>query len=360
MICTLEGGPTPYALDWYVRDGVRVFCITAATRPDIDSLVEDPEMGRVFDRVLDRIDPDLIHFHCIQRLTTTCVTAAIRRRIPYLITMHDGWWISPYQFLIDGNRRVVTYDFTGKAPLDTYMSEDYVRARTLLRCIRSAERVLTVSQPFGDLCRSVGLDRIEVVENGVSRLPEVVRTESPTGRVRLGFIGGLADHKGYGLIRNVLLNEPFRNLSLLLIDHAMHPNERVEEEWGSVPVAIRGKFPQSSVGGLYAHIDVLLAPSIWPESYGLVTREAIASGCWVVASNRGAVADCVVEGRNGYVVDVADEAGLLAALRFIDDNPAIHLRSPDHAAPIRTADQQAEELAVIYGEVVDADRAKRA
>jgi hypothetical protein len=28
----------------------------------------------------------------------------------------------------------------------------------------------------------------------------------------------------------------------------------VSEEWGSVPVTIRGKFPQSSVGGLYAAI----------------------------------------------------------------------------------------------------------
>lgn len=360
VICTLEGGPTPYALDWYVRDGVRVFCITAADHPDIDTLVEDPEMGRAFDRVLDRIDPDLIHFHCIQRLTTSCVTAAIRRRIPYLITMHDGWWISPRQFLTNGNREVETYDFSGKASLDTYVSDGYVRARTLLRCIKGAARVLTVSQPFGELCRGVGLDRIEVVENGVSRLPEVHRIASPTGRVRLGFIGGLADHKGYGLIRNVIINEPFKNLSLLLIDHAMHPSERVEEMWGNVPVEIRGKFSQSNVGGLYAHIDVLLAPSVWPESYGLVTREAIASGCWVVASNRGAVADCVVEGRNGYVVDVADEAGLLAALRFIDANPETHLRSPDAAAPIRTADQQARELAVIYGEVVDASEAERA
>ncbi len=354
VICTLEGGSTPYALDWYMRDGVRVFCITAAIHPDIDSFVEDPEMGRVFDRVLDRIVPDLVHFHCIQRLTTSCVTTAIRRRIPYLITMHDGWWISPNQFLTNGNRVVETYDYSGKASLDTFMSDGYARARTLLRCLKGAARVLTVSQPFGDLCRKVGLSEIEVVENGVSRLPEVTRTESPTGRVRLGFIGGLADHKGYGLIRNVIRNEPFRNLSLLLIDHAMHPTEQVSEEWGSVPVTIRGKFPQSSVGGLYAAIDVLLAPSVWPESYGLVTREAVASGCWVVASNRGAVGDCVAEGRNGYVVDVSDETGLLAALRFIDENPEIHLRVPDFTAPIRTAHQQAEELAVIYGEVLDA------
>lgn len=357
VICTLEGGRTPYAVDWYVRDGVRVFCITAGDQPGLDSLVEDPEMGRAFDRVLDRIEPDLIHFHCIQRLTTTCVTAATRRRIPYLITMHDGWWISPHQFLTNGNREVETYDFSGAVGRDAFMSEAYARARTLLRCIKGAARLLTVSEPFGALCRGVGLDEIEVVENGVSRLPEIARTASPSGRVRLGFIGGLADHKGYGLIRNVLFNEPFRNLSLLLIDHAMHPSERVHEEWGDVPVEIRGKFPQSSVGGLYAHIDVLLAPSIWPESYGLVTREALASGCWVVASNRGAVGECVVEGRNGYVVDVADEAGLLTALRFIDDNPDIHLQSPDFAAPIRTAHRQAEELAAIYGEILDAQQA---
>ncbi|TNC15279.1 glycosyltransferase [Methylobacterium terricola] len=356
VICTLEGGPVPYALDWYARDGVRVFCITAGNHPGIDSLVEDPEMARVFERVLDRIDPDLIHFHCVQRFTTTCVAAAFRRKIPYLITMHDGWWISPNQFLTNGNRVVETYDFTGGASLDAFMGEDYARARTLLRCLKGAARVLTVSEPFGALCRSVGLTEVEVVENGVSRLPEVVRTASPDGRVRLGFIGGLADHKGYGLIRNVLLNERFENLSLLLIDHAMHPSERATEEWGSVPVTIRGKFPQSSVGGLYAHIDVLLAPSIWPESYGLVTREAVASGCWVVASDRGAVGDCVVEGRNGYVVDVADEAGLLAALRIIDENPALHRQAPGDTAPIRSAHRQAEELAVIYGEVLDAAR----
>ncbi|MFH6785860.1 glycosyltransferase [Methylobacterium sp. MA0201] len=356
VICTLEGGPVPYALDWYARDGIRVFCITAGNHPAIDSLVEDPEMARVFERVLDRIEPDLIHFHCVQRFTTTCVAAAFRRKIPYLITMHDGWWISPNQFLTNGNRVVETYDFSG-ASLDAFMGEDYARARTLLRCLKGAARVLTVSEPFGALCRSVGLPQVEVVENGVSRLPEVVRTASPDGRVRLGFIGGLADHKGYGLIRNVLLNERFANLSLLLIDHAMHPSERVTEEWGSVPVTIRGKFPQSSVGGLYAHIDVLLAPSVWPESYGLVTREALASGCWVVASDRGAVGDCVVEGRNGYVVDVADEAGLLAALRLIDENPARHRQAPDHTAPIRTAHRQAEDLAVIYGEVLDAAEA---
>ena len=41
----------------------------------------------------------------------------------------------------------------------------------------------------------------------------------------------------------------------------------------------------------YASQDVLVAPSIWPESFGLVTREALSAGLWVIASDSGALAE---------------------------------------------------------------------
>ena len=41
----------------------------------------------------------------------------------------------------------------------------------------------------------------------------------------------------------------------------------------------------------YASQDILVAPSIWPESFGLVTREALSAGLWVIASNSGALAE---------------------------------------------------------------------
>jgi glycosyltransferase involved in cell wall biosynthesis len=49
-----------------------------------------------------------------------------------------------------------------------------------------------------------------------------------------------------------------------------------------------GPYPQAKVANLYASLDVLLSQSIWPESFGLVAREAQAQGLWVVASSRGA------------------------------------------------------------------------
>jgi glycosyltransferase involved in cell wall biosynthesis len=66
---------------------------------------------------------------------------------------------------------------------------------------------------------------------------------------------------------------------------------------------------------LYTSQDVLIAPSIWPESFGLVTREALAAGLWVIASRAGALAEPIEHAVNGLVVEPGSVEELKAALR---------------------------------------------
>jgi glycosyltransferase involved in cell wall biosynthesis len=49
----------------------------------------------------------------------------------------------------------------------------------------------------------------------------------------------------------------------------------VTEICGTIPVTVVSKFAQSDMAELYGIIDVVLAPSVWPESFGFVTREAV-------------------------------------------------------------------------------------
>jgi glycosyltransferase involved in cell wall biosynthesis len=67
----------------------------------------------------------------------------------------------------------------------------------------------------------------------------------------------------------------------------------------------------------YSEQDVLLAPSIWPESFGLVTREALSAGLWVIASDTGALAEPIlnVEKRNGSVIQPNHLEDLVTALK---------------------------------------------
>src|SRR5262245_56381188 len=52
----------------------------------------------------------------------------------------------------------------------------------------------------------------------------------------------------------------------------------------------------------------LLAPTAWPEPFGLVFIEAMACGTPVIAFNRGAAPEIVEDGLSGFVVESSDEA----------------------------------------------------
>ena len=94
---------------------------------------------------------------------------------------------------------------------------------------------------------------------------------------------------------------------------------------------------------------MLLAPSLWPESFGLVTREARAAGLWVVASDLGAIGEDIEEGVNGFRIDVGSPDGLRAALKRIDADPERFRASPPPPSqPPRTAADQGDDLIALY------------
>jgi glycosyltransferase involved in cell wall biosynthesis len=126
-----------------------------------------------------------------------------------------------------------------------------------------------------------------------------------------------------------------------------HGQTRIEQ-WGHTRVEVIGRVPHDRIGWLYGQFDVLVAPSFWPESFGLVTREAIAYHRWVVASNRGAMAKDVTPDGNGFVVDVSRPDALAEVLTRIDDNPdRFRLPTPGTVELRRTEDQVAEIISAL-------------
>jgi glycosyltransferase involved in cell wall biosynthesis len=344
VFTTAVGGERDYEISCYVQDGVRVTAVSRPTLDAIETRITDDGMERIFGNFIDSVRPSVVHFHCIQRLSTSIVTAVRKRKIPYLITVHDGWWISDFQFIVDDNGEPALYDYLNLALLEN----ERARITQLRPLLFGASKVLAVSEKFADLYRDCGVPNVLAVANGVSNFPEVRRTGSVDGRVRLGFIGGASRHKGYHLIKYALLGRNFEHLRLTVVDAALVSGDSRSEVWNTTPVDFLPKYPESQVGELYATIDVLLAPSVCVESFGLITREALQCGCWVIASDRGSIGECVTGGYNGYVIDVSDADDLIRALSEIEKNPQRYLSPPPEAVPFRTAAEQADELAKLY------------
>jgi glycosyltransferase involved in cell wall biosynthesis len=270
--------------------------------------------------------------------------------------VHDGWWISDHQFLLDPALQPSVYNHADPlSQLEQGGAASFARMTALFGHLAAARAVLAVSEPFAALHRACGLRNVLAVPNGVPAFARARRAPAPDGRVRLGFLGGIAPHKGYHVLKAALLSRPYANLALTVVDHALYPGGEAREVWGGVPVRFVARTPQAQIGRLYAETDVLLAPSVWPESFGLVAREALQAGCWIVASDQGAMAADLTP-RHGFVADVRGIDGLRDILCRIDGEPDRYRAPPPPCGGMRTAREQAEQLAALYLETAAVTR----
>jgi glycosyltransferase involved in cell wall biosynthesis len=127
----------------------------------------------------------------------------------------------------------------------------------------------------------------------------------------------MAMHKGYQILRQAAHQLPQHlKLEFTIIDHHLQEDDPpYASSWNGYPVRFMAPVPMAEMASFYASQDVLVAPSIWPESFGLVTREAISAGLFVIASDIGALAEPISEGSNGVRLSPGDPQQLSDALK---------------------------------------------
>lgn len=336
--------------------GVPVFRIATPQELDMDWRTYNSEVETYARRVIELIRPDLVHIHCLPRLSVAVAEACRALGVAYIITLHDAWWISDFPFLVqeDGQPANVAVDPARQSYSRRIgFGRSMERAARMRAALRHAARLVSVSEEFATIYRDAGFD-VLTIANGVSVLTPAPRTCS-TGPVRLLHVGGLEHHKGAYLIEAALRARKFSNLTLTILDHSRDPGAPLQTIWGATTVTIRGRVPADKIAGLYGQADVLLAPSTWPESFGLVSREAAICGLWVIANNQGAMGSDVVESKTGFVVDTTSPAALVRVLEAIDIDPARYLQSPPSpdAAPRRAVDQ-ARDILALYRTLIEA------
>lgn len=80
-----------------------------------------------------------------------------------------------------------------------------------------------------------------------------------------------------------------------------------------------GVVSQAELAQLYQNALAFLMPVRWPEPFGLVMIEAMASGTPVIASNRGSVPEVVKDSKTGFIIDDPENiAGFVQAVDRTD------------------------------------------
>ncbi len=84
------------------------------------------------------------------------------------------------------------------------------------------------------------------------------------------------------------------------------------------------------------------------EGFPLTVVEAMLAARPIVATRVGSVAEAVIDGKTGLLVEKDDVAGLAAALRRLRDDPALRIRCGQRGREVAVARFTVEHMAKSY------------
>jgi glycosyltransferase involved in cell wall biosynthesis len=279
----------------------------------------NPLMGHQFERVLEKVEPDLILTHNLQGWSCSVWEQAYRHKIKVIHMLHDHSLVCPRTTMYQNSTRC-----------DKPCSDCWSLSQKRVELAQGLSGVLSVSTDL--LRRHILLGAIPaeiprmVVPNSlppsisvITKKREIRPIEEP---LRIGFMGRVEHEKGI----EVLLRA-----CELLAEKGLRERFTIQVA-GTGADAYLTKLKRRWIG-LNAHylghmdactfmdsVDVVVVPSLMNEGLGNVAFEAMARGAAVIASKLGGLTE-VLEGGNAGILVPPDDAQVLSEtlLAFIDD-----------------------------------------
>lgn len=187
------------------------------------------------------------------------------------------------------------------------------RARVLAH--RRAAAAAAANIPVSHyLAGRLQVPRASVIYNPVAR--RAFTTETPgTGEDDLiAFAGRLVAEKGLDTLLHAVAKLPGVRLEIAGTGPMRGVWEALAGDLGlERRVKFLGNLSFDGVAALYLRSTVVCVPSAWDEPFGYAAAEAMALGCAVVATPRGALPELLREGR-GFVAESMHPDALAAAL----------------------------------------------
>ncbi len=224
----------------------------------------------------------------------------------------------------------ITTELTRLPLVGTFHSYSESRVSNGLANLMGARRVLNrlhvriaVSEAAAWTGRRFFGGYYRVIPNGVQVDPEVLARaghKPPADHLRIVFVGQAVERKGLPLLLRSFeaLRDHIPTELTVIGPTAEELAPLMLDERG---VRVLGKVDDARKREELERADVLCAPSLRGESFGMVLTEAFAAGTPVVASDIAGYRDVVRDGVDGVLVSPGDPQELAEALRDLWDEP---------------------------------------
>ncbi|MFF2040601.1 glycosyltransferase [Kitasatospora sp. NPDC058170] len=278
--------------------------------------------------------PDVVHVHNVFPLLSPAVVAACADAgVPVVATLHNYSQVCPPGTLHrDG--RLCTECVGSSVALPAVRHGCYRNSRLATvplavsmsvnrrRWWSGVERFFCISAAQRDVLVRSGMpaERLLVKHNFV---PEPGARRAGPGE-HLLFLGRLAESKGLRLLMtawDALAADG--GVGVPLVVAGAGPLEPEVTAWaaGRDDVRYAGLYDPAQCREAMARSVAVVAPSMSPETFGLVVAEAMAAGVPAVAAGHGAFVELVEDGVTGLLHRLGDAASLASCIRRVTADP---------------------------------------
>jgi glycosyltransferase involved in cell wall biosynthesis len=334
-----------------VREGVPVVVVHGGGRDFERFPNNEPALERIFERMLVELTPDVVLVTHLMHHSPGYVAVAHRWNVPVVLELHDFFAICPRAHLErrsgdlcggpEGGRACAEHCFAGQHAGRLRWA---LRSQSFKEAVRCADEVLAPSQYVVESLESLrgSASPIRVVENGVAAFGAVVRPDpdpEPGAPLHLASIGVTVEHKGFHVVVEALRRAALPAVRYSVLGMPLAPGARELQEAANrvdgLELRLFGEFSPANLPALLADADLLVVPSLVPETYSIVAREGFVCGLPVIASRIGALPEAIRQEENGWLFSPGNATELAVLLQRLHDDRSLVRRA---AAGIQAGD----------------------
>lgn len=360
------------------EDGVRIYRFPTGARSAskrLRSTFVNSTIKRAFERALAKEQPDIVHIQHLMGLPASSVDLLLERGIPYVLTLHDYWYICANAQLLTNYDNTICegpnwwvncarcalarMDLRNADLLSPVIAPIFaLRNRLVTRALNGAKQLIAPTSFVRDTYGSQGvnIDRITVIPHGIDTPSESYSRRDPVeNELRIGYIGGLSWQKGVHVLIEAFngLSEEGSSLSIWG-DQESFPGyvkelRKLAQHRG---IEFKGQLSRHRLWSVLSGYDVVVVPSLWYETASLIIQEAFAVRVPVIASGIGALASRISDGVDGLLVPPDDPYALAAALRELMQNPDLLRRLQSGIQPVYTIPEHEHAIEVVYDSAI--------
>ncbi len=356
----------------YDDDGVRVWAAWSGEMSPNKRFMATFRQNHIFDafcRVVDQVDPELVHIQHLMGLPVAVVDYLWQRNIPFIITLHDYWWVcanaqlltnysgqlcnGPQAYLNCARCALARAGNPNLWPILPAMAGPLAWRNYLLRrAMTKARKLIAPTRFVRDWYAAYGVstEKLQVISHGLDTSLSCPRQEQkPEAPLRFAYIWGLSRQKGVHVLLEAFYDIEEGAELWIAGDESTDPDYvSILRNLASPGVRFLGKLTRGAVWETLAQVDVVVMPSLWYETFSFIVSEAFAAGAPVVASRLGPLADRVNDGVDGLLAPPGDPQALQSALlRFLQE-PELLGRLQEGIKQVRTLDDHVTEIESVY------------